>query len=189
MTFRAEVTVSPTRWHVLLFQFCLEDLSCVCHCVFGSRFILAQQNSSFKEADQNSQIICRDDLQEAQMACIDLAQLDRVQKKASSKIKRLGRSVSQRRTPRETEKPPLTMFEEKPTGGTSTSKKGQDGYGTMKSNPDDELKKCFSSRWSLSDECYFVFSIVFSTEFLVVRRNKYHPGCSAGKLERRSSER
>ena len=49
--------------------------------------------------------------------------------KASSKIKRLGRSVSQRRMPRETEKPPLTMIDEKPTDGTSTSKKDQEGHG------------------------------------------------------------
>ena len=45
------------------------------------------------------------------MACIDLTQLERVHTKASSKIKRLGRSVSQRRMPRETEKPPVTMIE------------------------------------------------------------------------------
>ena len=74
----------------------------------------------------------------------------RVHTKASSKIKRLGRSVSQRRMPRETEKPPLTMIDEKPTDGTSTSKKDQDGHGMMKSknfervpNPDDELKNFF----------------------------------------------
>ena len=65
--------------------------------------------------------------------------------------------------PRETEKPPLTMIDEKPTDGTSTSKKGQDGHGTMKSenfkgvlyilssDPDDELKN-FLSRWPWSDE-------------------------------------
>ena len=35
--------------------------------------------------------------------------------------------------PRETEKPPLTMIDEKPTDGTSTSKKDEDGHGTMKS--------------------------------------------------------
>ena len=64
--------------------------------------------------------------QEAQMAHIDLTQLERVHTKASSKIKRLGRSVSQRRMPRETEKLPLTMIDEKPTDGTSTSKKDQD---------------------------------------------------------------
>ena len=75
---------------------------------------------------------CRD-LQEAQMAYLDLTQLERVHTKASSKIKRLGRSVSQRRMPRETEKPPLTMIDEKPTDGTSTSKKDQDGHGMMKS--------------------------------------------------------
>ena len=67
------------------------------------------------------------------MAYIDLTQLERVHTKASSKIKRLGRSVSQRRTPRETEKPPLTMIDEKPIDGTSTSKKDQDGHGMMKS--------------------------------------------------------
>ena len=58
---------------------------------------------------------------------------ERVHTKASSKIKTLGRSVSQRRMPRETEKPPLTMIDEKPTDGTSTSKKDQDGHGMMKS--------------------------------------------------------
>ena len=35
--------------------------------------------------------------------------------------------------PRETKKPPLTMIDEKQTDGTSTSKKDQDGHGTMKS--------------------------------------------------------
>ena len=58
--------------------------------------------------------------------------------------------------PRETEKPPLTMIDEKPTDGTSTSKKDQDGHGMRKSenffqgvlyihspNPDDELKIFF----------------------------------------------
>ena len=59
----------------------------------------------------------------------------RVHAKASSKIKRLGRSVSQRRMPRETEKPPpLTMIDEKPTYGTITSKKDEDGHGMMKSD-------------------------------------------------------
>ena len=57
----------------------------------------------------------------------------KVHTKASSKIKRLGMSVSQRRMPRETEKPVLAMIDEKPTDGTSTSKKDEDGHGTMKS--------------------------------------------------------
>ena len=103
-----------------------------------------------EEADQNPQIICRDDLQEAQMAYTYLTQLERVHTKASSKIKRSGRSVSQRRMPRETEKPPPTMIDEKPTDGTSTSKKDQDRHGKMKSenfkgipNPDDEIKIFF----------------------------------------------
>ena len=47
------------------------------------------------------------------MAYIDHTQLERVHTKASSTIKRLGRSVSQRRMPRETEKPPFTMREMK----------------------------------------------------------------------------
>ena len=34
---------------------------------------------------------------------------------------------------RETEKPPFTMIEKKPTDGTSTSKKDEDEHGTMKS--------------------------------------------------------
>ena len=51
----------------------------------------------------------------------------KVHTKASLKIKRLGRSVSQRRML------PLTMIDEKPTDGTSTSKKDQDEHGTMKS--------------------------------------------------------
>ena len=33
----------------------------------------------------------------------------------------------------ETEKLPLTMIDEEPTDGTSTSKKDQDGHGMMKS--------------------------------------------------------
>ena len=52
------------------------------------------------------------------MAYINLTQLEKVHTKASSKIKRLGRSVSQRRMPRETEKPPLTMIDAKPTDVT-----------------------------------------------------------------------
>ena len=44
------------------------------------------------------------------MACLDLTQLERVFSKASLKIKRLGRSVSPRRMPRESEKSPLTMM-------------------------------------------------------------------------------
>ena len=67
------------------------------------------------------------------MAFIDLAQQERVHTKASSKIKRLGRSISQRRMPREIEKRPLAMIDEKPTDGTSTGKKDQDGHGMMKS--------------------------------------------------------
>ena len=85
-----------------------------------------------EEADKNPQIICRDDPPEAQMAHIGLTQLERVHTKASSKIKRLRRSVSQRRMPRETEKPPLTMIDEKPSDWTSTSKEDEDGHGMMK---------------------------------------------------------
>ena len=92
------------------------------------------------------------------MAHIDLTQLERVHTKASSKIKRLGRSVSQRRMLRETEKPPLTMIDVKPTDGTSTSKNDQDGHGMMKSEffwdfaPKRRIE-FFLSRWSWSDEC------------------------------------
>ena len=77
--------------------------------------------------------MCRDDPQEDLMFYIDLTQFEKVHTKASSKIKRLRRSVSQRRMPRETEKPPLTMIDEKPTDGTRTSKKDQHGRGTKKS--------------------------------------------------------
>ena len=88
------------------------------------------------------------------MAQIDLTQLERVHTKASSKIKRLRRSVSQRRVLRETEKPSLTMIYGKPTDGTSTSQKEQDRHGMMKSeifffgnsHPSDELKNFFWSR-------------------------------------------
>ena len=52
--------------------------------------------------------------------------------------------------PRETEKPPLTMIDEKPTDGTSTGQKDHDRHGMMKfenfsgiPNPDDELKIFF----------------------------------------------
>ena len=64
---------------------------------------------------------------------IDFTQLETVLTKASEQIKRLGRSVSQRRMPRETEKLPLTMIDEKLTDGTHTNKKDQDGHGMMKS--------------------------------------------------------
>ena len=82
-----------------------------------------------EEADHNPQIVCRDDPRKDQKVRIDLAQLEEVHtKEASSKIRRLERSVSQRHMPRETEKPPLTMIDEKPTDGTSTSKKDEDGH-------------------------------------------------------------
>ena len=50
--------------------------------------------------------------------------------------------------PRETEQPSLTMIDGKPTDGTRTSKKDQDGHGMMKSenflkrvsHPGEELK-------------------------------------------------
>ena len=77
--------------------------------------------------------MCRHDPQEDQVFFFDLAQLEKVHTKASSNIKRLGKSVSQRRMLRETENPPLTMIDEKPTDGTSTRKKAQDGHGTMES--------------------------------------------------------
>ena len=93
------------------------------------------------------------------MAFFDLSQLERVHTKASSKIRRLGRSVSRRRMPRETEKPPLTIIDETPTDGTSTSKKDQDGDGTVKAENFKEFCTCthrtqmtnwrtFLSRWS-----------------------------------------
>ena len=93
--------------------------------------------------------------------------------KASSKIKRIGRSVSQRRMPRETEKPPLTVIDEKPTDGTSASKKDPDGHEMMKSEnflqvsePRRRIDEFFLSRRSWSDECWFFFSTeFFSTEF------------------------
>ena len=48
-------------------------------------------------------------------------------------FRRFWRSVSQRRMPRETVKPSLTMIDGKPTGGTITRGKDQDGHGMMKS--------------------------------------------------------
>ena len=113
------------------------------------------------------------------MAFFDLAQMEKVHAKASSKIKRLGRSVSQRRMPRETEKPPLTMIDEKPTDGTSTSKKDQDGHRMMKSEnflkcsvhtltePRRRIEKNFLSRWTWRDECSF-FLQSFSNRFFLV---------------------
>ena len=94
----------------------------------GALFARSESTNYFKKKQ------FRDDLQEAQMANNNLTQLERVHTKASSKTKRLGRSVSQRRMPRETEKPPLTMIDEKPTDGTSTSKKDRVGHGMMKSS-------------------------------------------------------
>ena len=84
------------------------------------------------------------------MADIDLTLLERVHTKASSQIKRLGRSVSQRRMPRETEKPPLTMIDESQLMEQVPAKKNQDGQRMMKSenffrvpNQDDESKIFF----------------------------------------------
>ena len=108
------------------------------------------------------------------MVFIDLTQLEKVHTKASSKIKRSGRSVSQRLMPRETEKPPLTMIDEK--------------YGTMKSenfsrgsvhtlNPGDELN-IFLLRWSWSDECSFFLS----TEFLPTVFSRFRTHVAASTL-------
>ena len=177
---------------------CFFTMSPVCHCLYPKpperyttlyhlgiyawddvvltqqpKAVVLQSRALFawiEEADQTSQILCLDDPQEARMADIDCTQLERVHTKASSKIKRLGRSVSQRRMPRETEKPPLTMNDGKPTNGTSTSKKDQDGHGMMKSenfyrgpNPDDELKDFF-------DEMVMEWwMLIFSDIFLGVR--------------------
>ena len=85
-------------------EFLKAETSFHCQRVYG-------QNQQ-KEVDQNPHIICRDDLQEAQKAYMDLTQVERVLTKPSSKIKRPGRSVSQRRMPRETEKPSLRMVDE-----------------------------------------------------------------------------
>ena len=76
--------------------------------------------------------------------------------------------------PRETEKPPLTMIDEKPTDGTSTSKKDQDVHGMMKSEnffqrgsvhtlpePRRRIEEFFLSRWSWSDKCSFFLSLDF----------------------------
>ena len=70
----------------------------------------------------------RGDLREAQKACIHLTQLERVHTKASSKIQRLGRLVSQKRMPPGNREASLTLIDEKPTDGTSTSKKAQDEH-------------------------------------------------------------
>ena len=95
--------------------------------------------------------------------------MERVHTKASSKIKRLGL--------RETEKAPLTKIDEKPTEGTSTSKKDQDGHGTMKSenfkgilyiqspNPDDNLKIFFCQDGHGVMNVFFFLDRVFSDEF------------------------
>ena len=94
--------------------------------VLQSGHYLHEQGSRSEYANYIEKKQFHDDLREAQMAYIDLTKLERVHTKASSKIKRFGRSVSQRRMPRETEKPPLTMIDEKPTDGTITSKNDQD---------------------------------------------------------------
>ena len=98
-----------------------------------------------EEADQNPQIFCHDDPQKAQLAYIWSDTIGKGPYKGIIKTQ-------------ETRKDGLseTMIDEKPTDGTSTSKKDQDGHGTMKSenffkgvlyihspNPDDELKNFF----------------------------------------------
>ena len=60
------------------------------------------------------------------MANVDLTQVERVHTKASLKNQK-------KVMPRETEKPSLMMIDGKPTGGTHTSAKDQDGHGVMKS--------------------------------------------------------
>ena len=68
----------------------------LCESVVSAKFFTKQEESTnyFKKKQ-----FC-DDLRDAQMANIDPSQWERVHPKASSKIKRLGRSVSQRRMPR-----------------------------------------------------------------------------------------
>ena len=88
---------------------------------------------------------------------------------ASSKIKR--------RMPRETEKPPLTMIDEKPTDGSSTSKKDQDGQGMMKSEnfltgfrtqtTNWRIFFCQDGRGVMNVD--FFLDRIFSTEFLGFR--------------------
>ena len=77
-----------------------------------------------EEADQNPQIICRDDPQEAVLI------LHNWTSPHEGIIE--NQEITQRSMPWETEKPPLTMIDEKPTDGTSTCKKDQHGHGTMK---------------------------------------------------------
>ena len=68
------------------------------------------------------------------MAFIDLTQLGKGPYKGIILNQEIRKGRSLRDVwPRETEKPPLTMTDEKPTDGTSTSKKDQDGHGMMKS--------------------------------------------------------
>ena len=93
-------------------------------------------------------------LKKIKCSIFDLTQLEKVHTKASSKIERLGRSVSQRRIPRETEKPPLTMMrsqlmEQVPARKIKTDMERWSlrifrGVLYIHSpNPDDELKICF----------------------------------------------
>ena len=62
------------------------------------------------------------------MAHVDPTQVERVHTEASSKIKRLGRSLRDACFGK-----PRSLIDEKPTDGTSTGKKDQDGHGMMKS--------------------------------------------------------
>ena len=100
----------------------------------------------------------------------DLTQLERVHTKASSKIKRSGRSVSQRLMPRETEKPPLTMIDEK--YGTMKSENLSRGSVHTLTEPRRRIEEfILLSRWSWSDECSIFISrqSFFPTVFLGFR--------------------
>ena len=95
------------------------------------------------------------------MAFIDLTHWKKVHPTASSEIKRLGRLVSQRRMPRETEKP--------------HSQKDQDGHGVMKSEYFEGFRtqttnwRIFLSRWLWSGECSFFLDRVFFRQFFGFR--------------------
>ena len=127
-----------------------------------------------EEAEQNPQIMCRDDPQEVQVSYVDLAQLEKSPSRGiieNQEIRKVGLSELMPRKPRTS----TPMIDEKPTDGTSTNKKAQDGHGTTKSeifigvlyihspNPADEVNNFFCQD---SDECsFFVSPEFFSTEF------------------------
>ena len=127
-----------------------------------------------EEADQNSQIICRDDPPEVQLSCIDLTQMEQVHTKASSKIKRLGR-VGLSETYASAKREASThrgdwwkanwwyKYQQERSRRSWNDEVWEflKGFCTCTHRTQTTNWRFFLSRWSWSDECWFFLSLDF----------------------------